>query len=103
MAVDLAEQIFGKLEGRKIMIIGAGQMGEKAAKAFRSRGAKQIFVFNRSFEGAQTLATITDGQAIHFEKWAKRIDDLDILVSSTAAPHAIVTLDKFLFFRKVGS
>jgi glutamyl-tRNA reductase len=44
VAVDLAGQIFGDLEGRKIMIIGAGETSEKTAKAFQSRGAAQIFV-----------------------------------------------------------
>jgi glutamyl-tRNA reductase len=94
VAVDLAEQIFGDLEGRKIMIIGAGETSEKTAKAFQSRGAAQIFVSNRSFERAQALATLTGGRAIHFVDWKPEFRDLDILVSSTAAPHAIITLDK---------
>jgi len=46
VAVDLAEQIFGELKGSKIMILGAGQTGEKTAKAFRSRGGQQILVSN---------------------------------------------------------
>jgi glutamyl-tRNA reductase len=99
LAVDLAEQIFGKPEACKILILGAGQTSEKTAKAFRSRGAEQIFVSNRSFERAQALATVTGGRAIHFEKWAKEIGNLDILVSSTAAPHPIVTLDKLSSLR----
>jgi len=94
LAVDLAEQIFGDLHGRKIMILGAGEIGEKTAKAFQSRGAEQISVSNRSFERAQALATITGGRAIHFEDWGQEFRDLDILVSSTAAPHLIVTLDR---------
>ncbi len=99
VAVGLAEQIFGDLDRCKIMILGAGETGEKTANAFRSRGAEQIFVSNRSFERARALATITGGRAIHFEDWAKEVRDLDILVSSTAAPHPIVTLDKLRFLR----
>jgi glutamyl-tRNA reductase len=98
VAVDLAEQIFGALDGCKIMILGAGETSEKTAKAFRSRGAEQIFVSNRSFERAQALATITDGRAIHFADWEQEFRDLDILVSSTAVPHAIITLDKLAPF-----
>jgi glutamyl-tRNA reductase len=98
VAVDLAEQIFGDLEGRKIMIIGAGEISEKTAKAFQSRGAAQIFVSNRSFERAQALATVTGGRAVHFADWEPEFRDLDILVSSTAAPHAIITLDKLAIF-----
>jgi len=94
VAVDLAEQIFGDLDGCKIMILGAGETSEKTARAFRSRGAEQIFVSNRSFERAAALASITGGRAVHFEDWEQEFRDLDILVSSTAAPHAIVTLDK---------
>jgi glutamyl-tRNA reductase len=98
VAVDLAEQIFGDLDGCKIMILGAGETSEKTAKAFRSRGAEQIFVSNRSFERARALATMTGGRAIHFKDWEQEFRDLDILVSSTAAPHAIITLDKLAPF-----
>jgi glutamyl-tRNA reductase len=98
IAVDLAEQIFGDLNGRKIMIIGAGETSAKTAKAFRSRGAEQIFVSNRSFERAQALATVIGGRAIHFDDWEPEFRDLDILVSSTAAPHPIITLDKLATF-----
>ena len=98
VGVDLAEQIFGDLNGCKVMILGAGETGEKTAKAFRSRGAGQIFVSNRSFERGQALATATGGRAIHFEVWEQEVRDLDILVSSTAAPRAIVTLDKLAPF-----
>jgi glutamyl-tRNA reductase len=97
VAVDLAERIFGKLEGCKIMILGAGQTGEKTAKTFRSRGARQILVSNRSSERARILAKVTGGQAIHFANWPREIGDVDILVSATAAPQAIVTSEKLPF------
>jgi glutamyl-tRNA reductase len=100
IAADLAEQIFGDLDGRKIMLIGAGETSEKTAKAFRSRGVEQIFVSNRSFERAQALATVTGGRAIHFDDWEPEFRDLDILVSSTAAPHPIITWDKLVTFRR---
>jgi glutamyl-tRNA reductase len=98
VAVDLAEQIFGDLDGCKIMILGAGEAGGKTVKAFRSRGAEQIFVSNRSFERAKALATITGSRAVYFEDWVQEIRDLDILVSSTAAPGAIITLGKLAPF-----
>jgi glutamyl-tRNA reductase len=63
--------------------------------------AEHIFVSNRSFERAQALATTTGGRAIHFEVWEQEVRDLDILVSSTAAPRAIVTLDKLAPFLPV--
>jgi len=76
---------------------GLSIFAEKTAKAFRSRGVKQISISNRSFERAEALATITGGRPIHFEHWAKEIGEIDILVSSTAAPHAIITYDKLPF------
>jgi glutamyl-tRNA reductase len=51
-------------------------------------------VANRSFERAQMLAEETRGEAIGFEQWHERFDDIDILVSSTSAPHMIVTREK---------
>jgi glutamyl-tRNA reductase len=94
IAVDLAEQIFGKLDGCKIMVLGAGDTSEKMARSFKARGAHHIFVSNRSFDRAQILAQETGGRAIRFEEWDREFADLDILVTSTSAPHAIVTAEK---------
>jgi glutamyl-tRNA reductase len=92
--VELAQQIFGDLEGRKIMILGAGETSEKTAWSFQSRGARQLIVSNRSFEKAAALAAAIGGRAIGFADWEKEFRDLDVLVSSTSAPHAIVTRPK---------
>jgi glutamyl-tRNA reductase len=94
VAVDLAQQIFGELEGRKIMILGAGETSERTAWSFQSRGARQLFVSNRAFERAKELAEAIGGRAIRFDDWEEEFRDLDILVSSTSAPHAIVTKAK---------
>lgn len=94
VAVDLAQQIFGELDGRKIMILGAGETSERTAWSFQSHGARQLFVSNRSFERATDLAKAIGGRAVRFDNWEEEFRDLDILVSSTAAPHAIVTRAK---------
>jgi glutamyl-tRNA reductase len=94
VAVDLAQQIFGDLQGCKIMILGAGETSEKTARCFQGCGAKQLFVSNRSFERAAALAASMGGRAIRFDEWESEFHDLDILVSSTAAPHAVVTAAK---------
>jgi glutamyl-tRNA reductase len=94
VAVDLAQQIFGELRGRKIMILGAGETSERTAWSFQARGARQLFVSNRSFDKAVTLAGAIGGRAIRFDDWESEFRDLDILVSSTSAPHAIVTRAK---------
>ncbi|MEA3186336.1 MAG: glutamyl-tRNA reductase [Chthoniobacter sp.] len=94
VAVDLAEKIFGQLGSCKVMILGAGETSEQTARALLSRGAKSIIVSNRNYERAAVLAAELGGAAIHFDHWDKQFDDIDILVSSTAAPHAIVTREK---------
>ena len=94
VAVDLAEKIFGRLSTCRAMILGAGETSELTARALMSRGAHGIFVSNRSFERALVLAEETRGEAIGFEQWHERFDDIDILISSTSAPHMIVTPEK---------
>ena len=94
VAVDLAEKIFGRLTSCRAMILGAGETSELTARALMSRGAHGIFVSNRSFDRALALAEETRGEAIGFEQWHERFDDIDILISSTAAPHLVVTPEK---------
>jgi len=94
VAVDLAEKIFGRLAACKVMILGAGETSELTARALLSRGAKSIFVTNRSYDRATALATELGGEAIRFDEWHQRFDDVDILISSTAAPRPIVTREK---------
>ncbi len=94
VAVDLAEKIFGKLGACKVMILGAGETSELTARALQLRGVKSLFVSNRSFDRAAALAAEMGGEAIHFDQWDSRFHDIDILISSTAAPHAIVTKAK---------
>ncbi len=90
VGVELAEKIFGSLDDRHVMVLGAGDTSEKAARALLSRGAKSIIVSNRSHERAEALAAELGGRAIHFDQWASVFDGIDIVVSSTAAPHYIL-------------
>jgi glutamyl-tRNA reductase len=90
VAVELAEHVFGTLAGHQVMVIGAGDTGEKTARALLSRGAKGIVVTNRSVERAQTLATALGGRAVAFESWADEFASVDIVISSTAAPLPIL-------------
>ena len=94
VTVDLAEKIFGKLGACHVMILGAGETSELTARALLSRGVKTIFVTNRTYDRAAALAAEMGGEAIHFEGCESRYHEIDILISSTAAPHAIVTRDK---------
>ena len=89
-AVELAEKIFNSLSDRQVMVIGAGDTSEKTARALLSRGAQSIIVSNRSHDRAIALANELGGRAVQFEDWAKEFDKIDIVISSTTAPHYIL-------------
>ena len=94
VAVELAEKIFTSLEDRHVMVIGAGDTSEKAARALLSRGARSIIVSNRSHDRAEALAKELGGRAVHFEDWAGEFRRIDIVISSTSAPHHILDRPK---------
>jgi glutamyl-tRNA reductase len=94
VAVELARKIFSSLEQHQVMILGAGETSEKTARALLSRGARSIIVSNRSHDRAVALARELDGHAIRFEDWAAEFPGIDIVISSTAAPHYILDRPK---------
>jgi glutamyl-tRNA reductase len=90
VAVELAEKIFNNLNERNVMVIGAGDTSEKTAKSLLSRGAKSIIVANRSFDKAEALATELGGRAVNFDTWLDEFEHVDIVISSTSAPHYVL-------------
>lgn len=90
VAVELAEKIFTRLEDRNVMVLGAGDTSEKTARSLLSRGAKSIIVSNRSYDRAVALAEELGGKAISFDDWSAAFETIDIVISSTSAPHYIL-------------
>ena len=90
VAVDLAEKIFGHLKDSEVMILGAGEMSRITAQSLVSRGARSIFVSNRSFDRAETLARDMGGTAVRFDEWQRVLERVDVVISSTGAPHALI-------------
>jgi glutamyl-tRNA reductase len=90
VAVELAEKIFSQLADRDVLVIGAGDTSEKTARALLSRGARSIIVTNRSHDKAVALAEELGGRAILFDEWTKEFQNIDIVISSTSAPHYIL-------------
>jgi glutamyl-tRNA reductase len=90
VAVELAEKIFNTLTDRQVMVIGAGDTSEKTARALLSRGARSIIVSNRSHDRAVALANELGGHAVHFDDWASEFEKIDIVISSTSAPHYVL-------------
>lgn len=100
VAVDLAEKIFGHLRNSEVMILGAGEMSRITAQSLVSRGARSIFVTNRSFERAEQLAAEMGGSAVRFDDWQSVLARVDIVIASTGAPHAIIHRDDVLAVRR---
>lgn len=89
VAVELAKKIFGNLHGKHVYLVGAGKMSELAARHLMAHGCASIFVANRTYDRAVSLAYKFKGQAIHFEDLHNTCDRADIVITSTGAPHAI--------------
>lgn len=100
VAVDLAEQIFGRLAGARVLILGAGEMSRLTAQALTSRGAESVFVANRSYDRALELARTIGGEAIRYDHWFDYLKQIDIVIASTAAPHYILNRDMLLPLRE---
>ncbi|MEZ4466440.1 MAG: glutamyl-tRNA reductase [bacterium] len=90
VAVDLARQIFGRLEGRTALLVGAGKMGELAARHLRGAGVESLLVANRSLDRAVALATALDGHPRELEELPKLLTEADIVITSTGARHHLI-------------
>ena len=92
-AVELAREIFGSLENRKVLLVGAGKMSELAARHLRRSGAN-IFVTNRTRERADSMAQLFQGEVVEYERFPRMLLEVDIVITSSGAPHYIVTRDE---------
>ena len=93
-AVELARQIFGTLENKKVLLLGAGKMSELSARGLLNHGASSVRVINRTLEHAAELAAKLNGLAIPFEDRWQHMADADIIISSTSCPHTILSRDE---------
>jgi glutamyl-tRNA reductase len=90
-AVELAKKIFYDLTGKKVLLIGAGEMAELAAKHLLSHGVSSIVVTNRTFERAVEMAGAFGGSPASFEEIGAQLVEADIVVSSTASTGYVIT------------
>ncbi len=93
-AVELARQIFGTLENKKVLLLGAGKMSELSARGLLNHDASSVRVINRTLEHAAELAAKLDGRAIPFEDRWQHMADADIIISSTSCPHTILSREE---------
>jgi glutamyl-tRNA reductase len=92
-AVDLAKKVLGNLSTRTAMVIGAGEMSVLTAKHLAAAGIKKMYFANRTIENAQPLAEQFGGGALLLDEKDTVLAECDIVISSTCAPHFIITPD----------
>ncbi len=92
-AVELAKKIFGTLENKHVLILGAGKMGELAIQNLHANGASKVTVINRTYEKAKGLADRYAGEAKTLAELQCALIDADILISSTGAKEFVITKD----------
>jgi len=93
-AVELARQIFGTLENKKVILLGAGQLSELSARELLNHGATSVRVINRTLEHSGELAAKLGGVAIPLEERWKHMAEADIIISSTSSPHTILSREE---------
>ncbi|MBI1976285.1 MAG: glutamyl-tRNA reductase [Candidatus Omnitrophica bacterium] len=100
VAVSLAKRILGSLNGRRIMVIGAGEMSSLTLKSLKENGVSTMIVSNRNYDKAVELARQFDAKAISFDEFPSAMRQTDIVISSTAAPHFIITREQVVHLMK---
>jgi glutamyl-tRNA reductase len=93
-AVELGRIIFGSLEGKNVLLVGAGEMAELAVEHLIRNKAGKIYVANRTFENGVALARRFNGQPIRFEEIADSLKLVDIIISSTGSSDYVITRDQ---------
>jgi len=93
-AVELGKKIFGDLEGKKVLLIGAGEMAELAATYLVHNRVDKIKVANRTFRRAVEVADQFHGETISFEEIGDQLLYIDIVITSTASPEPIISSDQ---------
>jgi glutamyl-tRNA reductase len=94
VAVELAKKIFGGLEAKTVMLVGAGEMAELAAQSLMQSGAHKLLIANRTAEKAASLAQQYGGGAISFEAFYETLPAVDIVLCSTGAADYVIHTDE---------
>jgi glutamyl-tRNA reductase len=93
-AAALAQQVFGELEDRRVLLVGAGEVGALAARSLASRGASIAWVASRTLDRAERIAAKHGAEAVHLDSVGERLGEADVVVSSTSAPGFVLGPDQ---------
>ena len=89
-AAALAQQVFGELDGKRVLVLGAGKISEAAARNLVSRGAQIAFVANRTLGHGEELARKLGARALGLGEVETELEHTDIVIASTSAPGVVV-------------
>ena len=92
--VDLARQVFGSLDGKRTLLLGAGEMGRLVARALLTHGVQELVVANRTYQRAVDLSLQFGGSAIHLDQVDAYLERVDIAVVSTSTAGHVLTRDR---------
>ncbi len=95
VAVDVAKGVFDSFADKTVLVIGAGKMGELTLQHLKGLNPGQILVTNRNADRARATAERWNGRAVAYEKLEQALIDADLVISTTAAPEPIVTLEQY--------
>lgn len=93
-AVDLATKIFGSLEDKRTLLIGAGETGELVAWHLKKKGIQRLFVSNRTLSRAECVAESLKGEVMPFQNWKNGILKADVIVFCTESPNYLLTSEE---------
>jgi glutamyl-tRNA reductase len=93
-AVELARDIFGSLAGKRVLVVGAGEMAEAALRHLRRAGVSEIVITNRTRERAEALAEEFKGRVVDYDYFLDGLHEMDIVIASSGATHYILTREQ---------
>jgi len=90
-AVTLARKIFGRLDGRHVLVIGAGEISSLTAEHLRAQGVGDIVITSRTAAHAEALAASVGGRAALWEDVPLLLASADIVITATGSQRPILT------------
>lgn len=94
VAVELAEKIFSRLSGKKIMVLGTGEMGALTLKSLKDAGGEAFYIVSRNPERGRKIAQEFGSEWLAFESWEPYLAEVDILIASTSSTEPVVRFEQ---------